>query len=206
MNFVAVAASDDLDPDGFGDPVGFVIAPGSNRGFAGDMNLRRICRANRDIAAAVADDDVRIGGNRRGANVEIVVVAITGEVVVNYPRKVLLGVVNSDNDAEQREQAEHEKDFPRGRPRGWPALPLAGRAFVELHDAPDNEDQRRPAQDRAADLVAAIIVKKQQHADGDKHDSNENVAAAWTERSHQRPCPEEELGGAGGCEPGAGGT
>src|SRR5713226_5091072 len=95
-------------------------------------------------------------------------------------------LIHANDDPHKCKQAQHQKDLPcrdSRRARLRPSRTCS--PFINLDRAPENQNQRPPAQDDSRQFKAAIVVQQQQQADEDEDQSAENAAAARAKSGHE---------------------
>jgi hypothetical protein len=100
---------------------------------------------------------------------------------------MLFDAFDAGDDADEREQAEHEEDFAGSDARGAriTACGTGCGAFVEFERAPDDEEEGPPVDEKLAKFESAIVVEQQQDADDDENQAAENAAPARATVSHR---------------------
>ena len=179
----------DLDPGRIGDALGIALAPRADGLLSRDADLRRVASADGDAATAIADHDARVGRDRLGRHIDIEAVGVAEDRLVDFDaRDAILYEIGQGDEPDQAQQSENQKDFAgaNGRTRLRPGA-LRGDAFIELRDAPKNQEQRPPVDEEAPKgEAAAEVVQEEEETKENQHESAENRAATWVAVGHAR--------------------
>src|SRR6267154_5583406 len=100
---------------------------------------------------------------------------------------MLSRLVHSDHDTHQREQPQHEKNFPGSYARSSRLRSTRSRSpLINLDSAPEDQNQRPPSDNDAAEYEYAIVMQQQQQADKDQNQSAEYATAARAKARHEQ--------------------
>ena len=186
LHVPTVAILHDFDIGAAGEAIGIALIPAADIFLAVDADLGLAAGTHADVAMRAFDGDARVRRNIFGRDVEI-----DRSGLAHHVGEVFFHAFDTGDDADQREQAENEKNFAGrdARAAGIAARGTRGSALIKFQRAPNDQEQRPPVNEKLAEFKSAIIVEQQQDADDDENQAAENAAAASATVGHGGYCP-----------------
>jgi hypothetical protein len=137
-----------------------------------------------DVGAREADLNAGIRGNGVRLHVHI-----ERMVIPQIPRdsynvtvflKSLANEINDDDHADHAKNTDNQENFAGCNSPACTAFSRGNCALVELHQSPDNEDEREPVKQDMPEADVAVSPEEKHYADTNEQQSAKEPAGAWT--------------------------
>ena len=166
MNFISIAILNNFNGNWAGAALGVGFAPGVHVFLSRDADFGGVRGAHGNLATAAAHGNAGIRGDVYRHDVQVEGIGIPRELNGKIAGYCALGVIDGNNDAQERDHADDQQDFATGNTSRAGIIGAAGDGpLIQLDQSQENERERPPVQQHIAQLQTAVIMKKEEESD-----------------------------------------